>query len=248
MQAKRVEHFPIQEPDPGPSWLKQHWQKLIAGLLWLSLLGGYQFYSWSQELSPLEAVRQLIDLMGSSFYGPLLYILVYALRPLLFFSALLLTLAGGVLFGPVWGIVYTVIAANISATVAYLVGRYFGQGLFKEDATSDSYVQRYAQRMRHNSFETILIMRFIFLPYDLVNYLAGFLRIAWAPFILATALGSIPGTVSFVLFAASIEGELGAGMPSLNPWTLGISVLLFVGSLALSRYFKGRERGAARGE
>ena len=43
-------------------------------------------------------------------------------------------------------------------------------------------------------------MRLVYVPYDLVNYLAGFLRIGWMPFILATALGSLPDTLSFVLF------------------------------------------------
>lgn len=52
-----------------------------------------------------------------------------------------------------------------------------------------------------NSFETVLIMRFIFLPYDLVNYLAGILRIDLKAFILATLLGSIPGTIAFVPLA-----------------------------------------------
>ncbi len=59
--------------------------------------------------------------------------------------------------------------------------------------------------MRDNSFETVLIMRLLFLPYDLVNYASGILRLRWLPFLLATALGSLPGTVSFVLLGASID-------------------------------------------
>ena len=59
--------------------------------------------------------------------------------------------------------------------------------------------------MRDNSFETVLIMRFIFLPYDLMNYMAGFMRIHMRAFILATTLGSIPGTISFVLLGASVS-------------------------------------------
>ena len=48
-------------------------------------------------------------------------------------------------------------------------------------------------------------MRLLFLPYDLVNYVCGALRITWSSFLLATALGSLPGTVSFVLLGASLE-------------------------------------------
>lgn len=128
--------------------------------------------------------------------------------------------------------------------VAYGVGRYFGRGVL-EDEDENGFVQRYAQRMRDNSFETILIMRLIFLPYDLVNYAAGFLRINWKAFLAATAIGSVPGTVSFVLLGASFGtlDELLAGEISLNPITLISSVVIIGLSLALSRYVRRRESG-----
>jgi uncharacterized membrane protein YdjX (TVP38/TMEM64 family) len=150
-----------------------------------------------------------------------------------------LTLAGGFVFGPVLGVLYTIIASNISSTIAFFVGHYFGEGLIKDDG-SDSLIQHYARRMRENSFETVMIMRFIFLPYDAVSYLAGFLRIKYFPFILATALGSIPGTIAFIGFGASVETFDGV-LPKLNPVTLGFSVAVFIVSIALSRIFKKRE-------
>jgi uncharacterized membrane protein YdjX (TVP38/TMEM64 family) len=233
--------LPTLTPSGPSSWIGRHWQKVVALLLWVGLFAVYRWYAVTNDLGPVEAVRQLIQLMQTSAYGPLIYIALYALRPLLFFSSILLTLAGGFIFGPVWGVLYTVIAANTSAMVAYVVGYYFGQGLLSDDG-SDGVIQRYAARMRKDSFETVLIMRFIFLPYDLVNYLAGFLRIDWKAFLLATALGSIPGTISFILFGAAIEGDFDGSIPSLNPRVLAVSVGLFVVSLALSRYFKRREQ------
>jgi uncharacterized membrane protein YdjX (TVP38/TMEM64 family) len=74
----------------------------------------------------------------------------------------------------------------------------------------------------------------------MVSYLAGFLRIKYLPFILATALGSIPGTIAFVGFGASVESFDG-GLPSLNPVTLGVSLAIFIVSIALSRLFKKKE-------
>ncbi len=179
--------------------------------------------------------------MQNSAYGPLLFILIYALRPLIFFSAAILTLAGGFLFGPVWGIVFVVIGSNLSAMVAYTVGRYFGQGLL-DDEESTGFLQRYANSMRSHSFETIMIMRFIFLPYDLVNYMAGLLRIDWKAFLLATMLGNIPGTIAFVLAGASLDWEAGGGLPTIKPWVLAMSAVVFILSIALSRIFKRRQQ------
>lgn len=220
-------------------WLLEHAAKLTALLFWVALIIGYQWYASANQLSPLEVVQRLLSFMNTGYWGPLVYIGLYVIRPLILFPSTVLTLAGGFVFGPVMGVLYTVIASNASATVAYFIGRFFGEGLFKDDG-SDGLVQRYARRMREHSFETVLIMRFIFLPYDAVSYLAGFLRIRFWPFILATALGSIPGTMAFIGFGASIESFDGA-LPKLNPVTLGFSIAIFIVSLVLSRMFKRRE-------
>jgi uncharacterized membrane protein YdjX (TVP38/TMEM64 family) len=225
---------------PSPKrWFQIHARKLTALLFWILLIAGYQWYANANQLSPLQVVQQLLDFMTNGFWGPIIYILLYAIRPLILFPSTVLTLAGGFVYGPVWGVVYTVIASNISSTIAYFIGHFFGEGMLKDDG-SDGLIQRYARRMRENSFETVMIMRFIFLPYDAVSYLAGFLRIKYWPFILATALGSIPGTMAFIGFGASIETFDGA-LPKLNPVTLGFSFAIFIVSIALSRIFKKRE-------
>lgn len=221
------------------NWFQVHAQKLIALLFWVLLITGYQWYANGNHLSPLQIVQQLLDFMTNGFWGPIIYIVLYAIRPLILFPSTVLTLAGGFVFGPVLGVLYTILASNISSTIAYFVGHFFGEGMLKDDG-SDGLIQRYARRMRENSFETVMIMRFIFLPYDAVSYLAGFLRIKYLPFILATALGSVPGTMAFIGFGASIQTFDGA-LPKLNPVTLGFSGAIFIVSIALSRIFKKRE-------
>ncbi len=220
-------------------WLQQHAQKLIALLFWALLIASYQWYAYVNLLSPLQVVQHLLDFMTTGFWGVVVYVVLYAIRPLILFPSTVLTLAGGFVYGPILGVLYTVIASNISSTIAYFVGHFFGEDMLKDDG-SDNLIQRYARRMRENSFETVMIMRFIFLPYDAVSYLAGFLRIKYVPFILATALGSIPGTMAFIGFGASIETFDGV-LPKLNLVTLGFSFVIFIVSIALSRMFKKRE-------
>jgi len=213
-------------------------QKWAALAFWVAIFAASQWYAWHTNLTPVDVVRRLIDFFGVGFYGPLTFILIYTLRPLLLFPATLLTIAAGFVFGPLLGVLLVVIGSNASALLAYTVGRFFGQGLLDERQTV-GLVQRYAARLRDHSFETVFIMRLIFLPYDLVNYLAGFMRIRWGSFIVATALGALPGTLAFTLFGASIE-RFDGGIPALNPWVLAASVALFLVSLTLSRFVKVR--------
>ena len=241
---------PILAAPGHSSFFSKHGLKFVALAFWLILIGGYVYYYWSNGLTTETALLQIVNLLNSR-YGPLLYILIYAVRPLIFFSAAALTIASGAVFGVgslvnlVLAVLYTVIGSLSSATVAYFIGRFFGEGLIQEGGSG--IVQKYAERMRKNSFETILIMRFLFLPYDLVNYLAGILRISWRAFILSTFIGSIPGTIAFVSFGASIDiKQLAMGKaPAFDPQVLGFGVIIFVVSLLVSRYFKRREHQQA---
>jgi len=80
----------------------------------------------------------------------------------------------------------------------------------------------------------------LFLPYDLVNYLSGMLRLQWLPFLVATALGSLPGTVSFVLLGASID-RVDEGIGGIDPAALVISLAIFGVSLAVARLLRRRQ-------
>jgi len=173
----------------------------------------------------------------------LAYIGVYLARPVVLFPASILTVVGGLLFGPVAGVLVVVVAANASAMLAYGIGRLLGRAPGRDDSADEaeqSLARRWSGRMRDNSFETVLIMRLLFLPYDLVNYLSGILRLAWLPFLVATALGSLPGTVSFVLLGASLD-DLDDGLGGIDPVTLGASLTIFVVSLLVARLLRRRQ-------
>jgi uncharacterized membrane protein YdjX (TVP38/TMEM64 family) len=225
-----------------PSFLSRHGQKLVALAFWLLLLGAYWYYVKSNDLTLADSAENIAVLLTTSAFGPFLYIIIYWLRPLIFFPATILTVLGGFLFGPI-GIIYTIIGANGSAMVAFTVGYFFGKGVLEDNEDSVGFIQKYTTRMRENSFETVLLMRLIFLPYDLVNYSAGFLRIKWLPFLLATAIGSLPGTISFVLLGASFGtlDELLAGELKVKPPILVASIALIVVSIGASRLLKRRE-------
>ena len=147
----------------------------------------------------------------------------------------------------VWGTLVVVIGSNMSATLAYAFGRAFGQGILPaaDSNTQGSSLHRYTDRLRDNAFSTVLLMRLIYLPYDLVNYLAGFLHVPYRPYLLASILGSLPGTLTFVLAGASLDiDSIFAGrfsIAAINPWTLVLSVLLFVAGLGISRLLQRRE-------
>ena len=76
-----------------------------AAFFWLAIIGGYTYYTVSSGLSPLESFKQVLDFMADSPFGPLVFVALYTLRPLILFSAVIFGRFGaGFLFGPLWGV------------------------------------------------------------------------------------------------------------------------------------------------
>lgn len=226
---------------PSTVWI----QRGLVTAIWILAIVGWQLYRSSNELSTTQAGQEFIDTVGSAWWGVFAYVALYLARPIVLFPASILTVIGGILFGPVLGVVVVVIAANTSAMIAYGLGRLLGRAPGPpDDATVGerdvSFARRWSNHMRVKSFETVLIMRLLFLPYDLVNYLSGVLRLHWPAFLLATALGSLPGTVSFVLLGASLD-RIDEGLGGIDPATLGASLSVFAIGLLVARLLRRRQ-------
>jgi uncharacterized membrane protein YdjX (TVP38/TMEM64 family) len=214
--------------------------KVTALFAWAILLAGYWWYTTANGLTPMQTMQALVDFVSNSPYGFPLYVLVYMIRPIFLFPATLVTMTATYLYGPVQGIAYALVASNLSSMIAYFIGRFFGGG-FLQNINENNVLGKYANRLRQDGFQTTLILRFLFLPYDLVSYFSGFLHIDLGWFMLATILGSIPGTISFGMLGASIEGDFAAQSVSLDPLSLVISAAMFAVSIGMYRFVRNRE-------
>ena len=214
--------------------------KIIALVAWALLLIGYWWYTSANGLTPMQTMQALVNFVSESPYGFPLYVLVYMIRPIFLFPATLVTMTATYLYGPVQGIAYALVASNLSSMIAYFIGKFFGGG-FLQNINEKNIVGKYAARLRADGFQTTLILRFLFLPYDLVSYFSGFLHIDLGWFMLATILGSIPGTISFGMLGASIEGDFAAQSVKLDPLSLVVSAAMFAVSIGLYRVVRKRE-------
>ncbi len=221
-------------------WLRAHRTAVIAVVFWLGLILTVRQYMAANDLTFPQLTAELQTVLSSTWFGPLLYIVVYLLRPLILFPASLLTILGGSVFGLWPGFLYVLIAGTISAVIPYGIGRWFSNRAAPEAADA-SVFQRFMHLLRRNPFQAVLTMRLIYLPYDAVSLIAGNLRIPFIIFILATGLGNVAGTLSFVGLGASLEGDLAAGQASLNPSILLFSGVILVLSIAVSRLLNRRQ-------
>ncbi len=235
MGTKEFDQAMTKSIKPKTSFISKHWQKILVAGFWLIILSSYAFYSFKNNLSFLASLKKIIHFADNSPYGPIIFIILYALRPIFVFPATLLSITAGVLFGPFWGIIYDIIGANLGASLAYFIGRFF----MKDFVENSNKFQNYISRLKKNGFVTVFIMRLAFLPYDFVNYLSGSLGINYFSFITATILGSLPGAFSFVFFGASAK-DLDS-KPSFDFRILLVSILIFITSIVVSKLIKKRQ-------
>ncbi|MCA9360487.1 FAD-dependent oxidoreductase, partial [Candidatus Kaiserbacteria bacterium] len=218
--------------------IKRGAPKIILGAIWA--IGLWQFYAYQQahDMTVTETALMVFDFVSMTIWGPLIYILAYAIRPLTFFPGTLLTILSGVFFGFWTGTFLTIIAANISSSIAYVVGRYFGGRL----ALEDSVIGKWVTVLREGPFISVLTTRLIFLPFDGVSYAAGILKLPFVSFLLATFVGTLLGIATFVSIGASLNidvfRENGFSTDVIDDKFILISVVIFVASVGVSKLLK----------
>lgn len=217
-------------------------RRFFVLFLWAAAIIGYVVWSRDRGLSAVEAAEELRSLLSDHWWGVPLFIAAYVLRPVILFPASLLTILGGLAFGLLWGVVLTVVASNLSTAATYAVGRYFASPALidKLSGPVGSSIKRAVDR----PFETTLVMRLLALPFDAVAYVAGFARLRFLPFMVGSAAGTVVGTFAFVGFGASIE-SLDEGTPTIDPWLIGLSVLLTIGGIVVARLLRSRRPDVA---
>lgn len=156
-----------------------------------------------QDLAAQNQLATVRDRFGAPWWSPVAFVVVYAALTALNFSGLVLTLAGGVVFGFEGGVVLNTIGANLGANAAYALARTLGRdGVAALGGARFSSMQRFAEA---GGFLWLLRLRLIpIVPFNLLTLAAGVAGMPWRPFAAATALGIVPGTVVYTLFADAI--------------------------------------------
>lgn len=218
--------------------VKRHAPKAIALIFWVSLIYYFQQYRITNDLSYSDVLLGLVNFFTSTVWGPVIYMTLYAIRPLVLFPATLLTALSGTLFGFWWGVLYTIIGENASANFAYWIGRFFGKDMKLED----SLIGNWVEALRERPFGTVLFMRLFYVPFDLTNYGSGILKINWPSYFTATLIGIMPGLTTFVALGAALDLEHfsanGLTFDAFDPRFLALSVVIFIVSLGLSKLLK----------
>lgn len=144
-------------------------------------------------------------------------------------GAVILTLAGGFLFGAGLATLLVNIGATTGATLAFLAARYL-----LRDAVERNFVKWLGplqEGFAKNAFSYLLTLRLIPLfPFFVVNLVSGLTRVNIGTYVAATAIGIVPGSFVYA-YAGRQLGTINSLKEIASPNVVGAFVLL--GLLAL---------------
>lgn len=238
----------------GDTWARVGLVLLFAGgIAAFFALGGPQYLS----LDTIKDNRDRLLALAEGHYVAAMVIaftVYFAATALSLPGAVLLSLTLGMLFGRWIGAAIIVVAATAGATCAFLAARYLFAGLARRRlgldgaAAAPGLAARINQGFSDDAFHYLLFLRLVPLfPFWLVNLAPAFSDVRARTFVLATAIGILPGVFVFANLGQSL-GRIDSTAELISPATLGAFALLGLFALVpvlIRRLRSSATRGAA---
>jgi len=219
-------------------FLKSNLLQIITWIIWIFIAFFYFYFKNLYNLTNLEIAKTIYSFVSTSFWWPILYIILYAFRPLIFFPATFMSFMSWSIFWIFGGLLFTIIWENFAANLAYLIGKIFWKNIIKPE--SSWLLIDLKNKVNDNAFLSILTTRLLFLPFDLVNYISWVLKIKWRGFFLWTLIWTIPGSLIFILAWSSVENAWSFDFSKIHfdLKMIFLSIILFIISLLFARFLK----------
>ena len=196
------------------NWLKRLWPLLLLvsiGSL-IVAMGWHRYLTLEHLAQNRDSLRTMIE--SHYVHALAVFTALYAVTVALSIpGGVVLTIAGGFLFGWLIGGVLSIVGATIGATAIYLVARSALRDVLI--AKAGPRLQRFADGFREDALSYLLFLRLIpVFPFWLVNLAPGLLGVPFWTYVTTTFIGIIPGTFAFALAGNGLDSVFDAQQAS----------------------------------
>jgi uncharacterized membrane protein YdjX (TVP38/TMEM64 family) len=202
-----------QTPEPRPVLRRYLPVFVLAAVLAIAWLAGVQDYL---SLAYLGDQREVLGAWVGNrpIVSSLVFIGIYtSVVALSLPAASVLSIFAGFLFGWLHGGLMVLVAATLGATILFLAARSGFGSLLKNKLGAKA--EAFAEGFRKDAFGYLLVLRLApVLPFFLVNIAPAFFNVKTRDYVLATALGILPGTFAFAWLGEGVGSVLDAAKAS----------------------------------
>lgn len=177
--------------------------------------------AFTVPLPSIDQIRLWID--GAGFWGEVGFVLGYALITLTPVPKNVLSIAAGFAWGLALGVGLVLVGALLGAALAFVLGRALGRDAIER--FTGARVKAVDELLQRRGLLSMIGVRLIpVLPFTVINYAAGLTAVRVRDYALGTAIGIIPGTVSYVAvgaYGAELNGGFFVALGVLGVLTIG---------------------------
>jgi uncharacterized membrane protein YdjX (TVP38/TMEM64 family)/rhodanese-related sulfurtransferase len=202
--------------------MNKRYVQLAVVVILIAAIGTGIYYRDSFDLDLLEQWLQ-----QAGWWAPILFISIYSIAAVLFLPGSVFTLAGGVLFGPVWGTLINLTGATLGATFSFLIARYLASETVSRHAGGG--LKRLINGVEAEGWRFVAFVRLVPLfPFNLLNYVLGLTRIRLVEYIISTFIFMIPGGIAYTWIGYAGREALGGSENTIKQLLIGIALLACV--------------------
>lgn len=190
---------------------------IVAGALALALNREHLDLAWVET-----SMREF------GVWAPAGHVLLFALGTVLFLPGVIFGLAGGLLFGPLWGTLFNLAGATLGATAAFLATRYVAANWVRRQAAGQ--LERLMTGVEAEGWRFVAFVRLVPLfPFNLLNFALGLTRIPLAHYVLASLICMAPGTFAYTWLGHAGREALAGNNDAIRS---GLIALAFLATVA----------------
>ncbi|GAA1290297.1 TVP38/TMEM64 family protein [Pseudonocardia aurantiaca] len=153
----------------------------------------------------LPDIRHTVTAAG--LWAPLLFVLLHGAVAVTPIPRTVFTVAAGVLFGSVTGVVLAVTGTALAATMAFWLVRLLGGGFVERRFGHRPAVVWVRARLDRSGLLAMVSLRLIpAVPFFLMNYASALAGVRFLPYLVGTVLGVLPGTIGIVVLGDAAVG------------------------------------------
>ena len=181
------------------------WIALGAVLLGLSVaLRALPIAQW------LSTFNEWVGGLGA--WGIAIFIVFYVIATILLVPGSALTVGAGFVFGLAWGLFAVSLGATTGAALAFLIARFVAREKITSMARKNENFRRIDGAIGEQGAKLVFLLRLSpLIPFNLSNYFYGLTAVKFWPYVLASWIGMLPGTLLYVYLGAVGRAGLQAG-------------------------------------
>ena len=166
--------------------------------------------------------------LRESTWAPLVLLGLYMVLAPIGLPTTPLIIAGGIVFGRTLGAVYNIVGCVLGAAISYQMGRLLGRDFVRR--LGRKRLKRIEVLLRRRGFWSLVGVRYLPIPFPVINYGAAMAGLPFTTFLLSTVLGLVPALTIYTYFAATIFDVTQGG----DPAQLRSGIIAFLAVMAVS--------------